>query len=310
VQSRRSACNKRTTEAKTSTLGTAKNFISRSCDDAWSARYNELVQYKRDFGNCNVPKQCKAYPQLADWVLYQRRHFRRNSLPDVCIKRLNKIGFTWKFDKEDDWMERYNELVEFKQIHGHCNVPQTYQANIQLGKWVKRQRWFYKNKEYITQHRIAKLNQIGFDWDLVAKVNANIWMKQYNDLVKYKSEFGDCNVPYQWKANRSLANWVHRQRENFKSKTLSESYIAKLNEIGFTWKFDKENDWMKRYQELIEYKHQFEDCFVNHRYEKNPQLGDWVQFQLGRFKRNTLQKSRVEKLNQIGFVWEIISMKK
>jgi hypothetical protein len=226
---RRSARDKRTTKAK------AKRSTLHPQRDSWTTRYNELMQYKRDFGNCNVPQLYKTNPQLGTWVNNQRMSFKSKSLADVRVTKLNEIGFAWKIKKEDAWMELYNKLVEFKQINGHCNVPQRYQSNPQLGLWVQRQRRFYKNKKYITQHRIAKLNQIGFDWNF----RANIWMKQYSELVKYKSEFGDCNVPHQWKTNTSLANWVHKQREYFKGNTMSKSYIAKLNKIGFTWKFDR-----------------------------------------------------------------------
>ena len=57
------------------------------------------------------------------------------------------------------------------------------------------------------------------------------WLARYNDLLEYMT-FGDFNVPKMYNGERSLAIWVCQQRLFFKNKTLSESYIAKLNEVG------------------------------------------------------------------------------
>jgi hypothetical protein len=115
---------------------------------------------------------------------------------------------------------------------------------------------------------------------------------------------GDCNVTAQYKANPPLGTWVRRQRKYFKSNLLSKSRIAKLNEIGFTWEFIKEDDWIKRYKELVEYKHEVGDCNVPAQYQANPPLAYWVQRQRKYFKSNSLPEYRAAKLNEIGFAWE------
>jgi hypothetical protein len=33
------------------------------------------------------------------------------------------------------WYQRYNELVDYQKVHGHCNVPQKYPPNPALGIW-------------------------------------------------------------------------------------------------------------------------------------------------------------------------------
>jgi hypothetical protein len=101
-------------------------------------RYKELVQYKSEWGSCNVPHMYSKNHQLGSWVLNQRN--RSQSLPADRIAKLNKIGFVWKINKEDDWIERYNELGKYKRETGHCNVPANHKPNPQLGTWVQRQR--------------------------------------------------------------------------------------------------------------------------------------------------------------------------
>ena len=85
------------------------------------------------------------------------------------VAALEKIGFEWGLDKMSSWLRRYDELITFKQQHGHCNVPQRYTPNLPLGQWVAHQRTFYKSlrqgkQSRMTTERIAALEKIGFEW--------------------------------------------------------------------------------------------------------------------------------------------------
>lgn len=68
--------------------------------------------------------------------------------------------------REDRWTERYNQLVEFKQKHGHCRVPHGYPANKKLSWWVMNQRAERKKGEkgWLSQDRIRMLDNVGFIW--------------------------------------------------------------------------------------------------------------------------------------------------
>merc|ERR1711907_422038 len=72
------------------------------------------------------------------------------------------------------WSERYEELKQFRKVHGHCNVPSRYHANHQLAIWVKRQRRQWKNKmdfrkNCMTDERQESLDSIGFIWDMTSQ---------------------------------------------------------------------------------------------------------------------------------------------
>ena len=60
---------------------------------SWVTHYNELVNYKREFGNCCVPFGYKTNPTLGRWVNWQRRQFKSNQLAEHRIEKLNEIGF-------------------------------------------------------------------------------------------------------------------------------------------------------------------------------------------------------------------------
>lgn len=40
--------------------------------------------------------------------------------------------------QEEQWSERFQEMVQFRQIHGHCNVPNIYPPNTHLAQWYVR----------------------------------------------------------------------------------------------------------------------------------------------------------------------------
>lgn len=68
------------------------------------------------------------------------------------------------------WMERFQELVEFKRLHGHCNVTQHDKFSRSLGNWVSKQRQRkkrgYKTKySKLSQEQVDLLDKIGFEWD-------------------------------------------------------------------------------------------------------------------------------------------------
>ena len=124
-------------------------------DARWKRQFEELVQYKRENGHCNAPQSTP----LGKWVKMQRENFRetqlraagnlpqnrtkpRPTLSDERINLLNSIGFQWKVaPPAAGWEHRFDELVEYKRIHGDCNVPQAWPENRQLGRWVMKQRW-------------------------------------------------------------------------------------------------------------------------------------------------------------------------
>mmetsp|Transcript_5937 Transcript_5937/g.12991 ORF Transcript_5937/g.12991 Transcript_5937/m.12991 type:complete len:544 (+) Transcript_5937:41-1672(+) len=72
--------------------------------------------------------------------------------------------------KEKRWMMRYEELRSFQQKHGHCSVPHGYAENRKLSWWVMNQRAQFQllrqgKKSWLTDERVALLDNLGFDWN-------------------------------------------------------------------------------------------------------------------------------------------------
>lgn len=91
-------------------------------------------------------------------------------MTDERIVALEHIGFIWD-SHGSGWMERWNELREFRLEFGHCNVPSNYVANTQLATWVKCQRRQYKlfkegKTTNMTEQRVQQLESLGLEWEL------------------------------------------------------------------------------------------------------------------------------------------------
>ena len=141
--------------------------------EQWQERFEELVEFRKEHGNCLVPHNWSGNRSLAQWVKRQRYQYklkqegRHSTLTDERLHVLEDMGFVWSSHRAS-WEERYNDLAEFSNVNGHCNVPSTYPENHQLSVWVKCQRRQYKlmrqgnRASTMTKERIMRLSSLGF----------------------------------------------------------------------------------------------------------------------------------------------------
>ena len=156
-------------------------------------------------------------------------------------KRKNiKRKIITKFDI--NWDARYSELLSYRKRFGHCNVPQYWNKNKSLGGWVIHQRAY---GEYLSPERYDKLKRIGFIFDLPEYW----WQKKYKELKKYHRKHGHCKVPKGSGPFVSLAEWVGKQRGDYKNKLarLTSEKIEKLNYLNFYWGV-RRTPWNNRFE--------------------------------------------------------------
>ncbi|GFH61794.1 hypothetical protein CTEN210_18270 [Chaetoceros tenuissimus] len=148
------------------------------------------------------------------------------------------------------------------------------------------------------------LNDISFDWTApTATRKESTWSDKFEQLKLYKSKHGDYNVSYTY--DKKLANWVQRQRSQYKHSKLSDDHIEMLNDIKFNWMVpiqQKDITWYDKFEELRHYKSKHGDYNVPSRYKEN-QLGSWVHRQRYHYKLSKLSEERINMLNDIGFNW-------
>jgi hypothetical protein len=77
-------------------------FIWDSHQVTWSEKFQSLLEYKKENGNCNVPSNNSKHKKLATWIKCQRRQYklylesRASSMTADRISELNTIGFNWE----------------------------------------------------------------------------------------------------------------------------------------------------------------------------------------------------------------------
>ena len=146
------------------------------------------------------------------------------------------------FTGPEKWMKSFALLKEYKSENGHVKVPIKHiEQGFKLGSWLKTQITQYRNAQAGKQpalcpERTRMLEEIGVQWGQKRVVTA--WDTRFEDLLEFKRRYGHVNVPWQWKENVSLAQWVNSQRKKYKDlgdgkkNNLSNEQIDRLNSIG------------------------------------------------------------------------------
>jgi hypothetical protein len=270
--------------------------------------------------------------KLASWVRKMKQRYlthlnNQNIIPIIAtntskimsqsrIDALESAGFTPSmFNEPQDpivthrfsWNERYNELIEFEKIHGHCVVPKNYGS---LGSWVRAQRHLMNRDGPMAQDRIELLNKLGFVWD----VHQWQWNQTYHELLDWKAANNNTNVPV---SQGALGLWVSNQRSHYhkyrqgKPSHMTQSRAEQLRSIGFEFYPGKkrlasvDEKWYLRFVELKRYHDANGTCNVKQ--SENPTLYSWCQHQKACYrkkmqgKKSPLKKSRQEALQSIGF---------
>ena len=103
--------------------------------------------------------------KLNSIVVYLRKHFKADELPNEFVERLNALP-NWSWSPFDDlWQAGYSHLVTYVKREGTSLVPQTHIENdLRLGTWVNAQRVAYR-KGSLDENSITLLEALpGWTW--------------------------------------------------------------------------------------------------------------------------------------------------
>ena len=254
----------------------------------FNIQFNKLVEFKNKYGHCDVKQ--KDDINLYNWCIMNRREFILNKLKQWKIDKLNSVGFIWDVH-EYEFNIQFNKLVEFKNKYDHFNVKK--KDGAKLYNWCCSIRSQF-NKKKLNQWKIDKLNSIGFIWD-VLEYEFNL---QFNKLVEFKNTYGHCNVKQ--KDDIELYNWCKGTR--CQSSTIKQWKIDKLNSIGFIWNIT-EYEFNLQFDKLVEFKNTYGHCNVKKK--DDIELYNWSILTRHQFTTKELKQWKIDKLNSIGFIWDI-----
>jgi hypothetical protein len=214
----------------------------------WEDRLSELADYHKIQGHCNVPQNYTENTKLAKWVGRQRQNYKlhlkgkTSSMTLSRIQELESVGFEWDASLTS-WEYHFNELADYRKIHGHCNVPYNCRENTKIAMWISRQRTSYRlhregKRSQMTLPRIQALESLGFEWE----ASLAAWECRLSELVDYCKMHGHCNVPQNCSEWTKLATWVANQRAQYRLhlkgiiSQITLPRIHALERLGFEWK--------------------------------------------------------------------------
>lgn len=121
------------------------------------------------------------------------------------------------------WDQRIQELIQFRNEHGHVLVPLHYPANPRLSHWIKRQCCQYKLKaegkhSTLTEERQALLGSLGFVWDS----HCASWDLRFEELLEFQRVHGHLTVPLFYPENPQLAAWLKVQTNKRKHSDMEK----------------------------------------------------------------------------------------
>ena len=243
-----------------------------------------------------------------NWCLLHSENVDNDDGRDVssAAKSKTKRKSTMRYStlQNKKWDDMFQQLVAYKKEHKSTIVPISYEADPKLGTWVSNQRQFYKHRRTITDHRVRRLDCIGFVWEINETVP---WEEMYQRLVAYRNQHNSTNVSHRYQVDPKLGKWVSTQRRKYKynDHVLSVQQIKLLESIGFVWdRFDAQ--WMEMYSRLVAYKNKYNSTNVHQHFKADSShLGSWVSIQRQCYRKKNLVEKRMKLLNSIDFLWSV-----
>eukprot|EP01089_Gocevia_fonbrunei_P000165 TRINITY_DN10170_c0_g4_i1.p1 TRINITY_DN10170_c0_g4~~TRINITY_DN10170_c0_g4_i1.p1 ORF type:complete len:328 (-),score=36.11 TRINITY_DN10170_c0_g4_i1:46-1029(-) len=100
------------------------------------------------------------------------------------------------------WLQRYNQLKDFKIRYGHCKVPYRWMEDPGLGRWVSLMRRRYK-EGILDSEKISMLDKISFSWNLTG----------YRTRLNKRMPDGDAEQVGYVGSNDNIENYSKKSRK-------------------------------------------------------------------------------------------------
>lgn len=280
-------------------------MIWDSLDYFWEQNFKLAKEYYLTYGNLDIPTNYKSTDgkHLGNWILRQRQLYKSNSLSDEQIKKLDSIGMDWMDRVDRIWENGFIEAKNYSEEYGNLSVPKNYRSNTDfpLGIWIQRQRSLYKNKK-ISDNRIKRLTDVGMNW------NPDNWESRFDLVKQYYEEHGNINISQKeviqgvW-----LGKWIISQKKAMEEGKLTNEQIEMLKTLPMEEVGRKDNRWWSMYEEARKYYLKFGHLNVPMDYltSSGKKLSDWIIRQRRNYKLGKMPLEHKEKLDDIGFVWDI-----
>jgi hypothetical protein len=184
--------------------------------------------------------------------------------------------------------------------------------------WAKRQHINFPGEEGRSIFKLADEPQMTSAPSVLStnrfrQYQSDQWNDRFQDLIDFKKQTGHCLVPHNHLPNKKLAQWVKRQRYQFKLNNMSRRSTLTgirqeaLDEMGFAWDSHKAA-WIERIEALKLFKAEYAHCNIPSNYDDRA-LAVWVKCQRRQYKlytkgsKSTMTEERFRELEGMNFDW-------
>ncbi|PKG42792.1 DEAD/DEAH box helicase [Psychroflexus sp. MES1-P1E] len=273
----------------------------------WIPIYEDLISWKIENPN-NWPQYQKGNAKSRESKLYIfcqtiRKRYRENDLGNYFFDKMTELNFNFE-GKTDAWTKKYENIKSI--LEGRKSIS----AN-EIG--YNEYNWVYRHKRDLEEGKLSEY-QSNKVQDLNLDRFFETWEQTFEKLKKWFNE--NNNLPTRT-THKDFNSWLGSQRGVYKNGNLTEIQIKKLASIGYEMEAkgnEKKRDrWLEMYENLVIYRKDNPNRWPKYNRSdsksRESKLYSWClanrQAYLGskgdRYK--PLKQFRVDKLNEIGFIW-------
>jgi len=257
---------------------------------SWDDRFQQLVEFRREHGNFDVPCPLGEEDDNADG---------------------DGMG------NSEEIMERYKFYKWVTRLHNEYRAYEKGTSSKLNADRVEK----LKDVDFEFKGPKSRGRPSTNNITLVPKLS---WEKRLVQLQAFKTDTGHLNIDHNYKHCSNLGGWAAEMStlyNNWKAGTqhLSEDMIAKFNQLialGFQFNvlpyYENNRSWEDHYNVLLMFKENHQgSARVPLKYKADLRLGKWVQTQRQQYKllqegkRSKLTEDRIERLEDAGFEWEV-----
>ena len=278
---------------------------------SWAdGRMEAVERYYREHGNLDVPVKYVDSEgfYLGMWISRLRRSSREELpkyLGEEQIAKLEACGMRWGNREKQIWMQGYEAAKKYAAEHGNLDVPSRYvdDEGNHVGTWVRQRKTDYQ-KGKLSAERIALIDKLDPQW------RVDPWDRYFELAKQYFEANGHLEIPVSYTVDGvKLGQWLLRQQKYYdtdnKNVRLTEKQVKLLESIGIVWPV-KESPWDIRYHAFLSYYKENgtisapQDAILS----DGKKAGSWIRDQRKAREEGRLTEDQIDKLNQIGMVWE------
>mgnify|MGYP004524839931 CR=1 FL=1 len=307
--------------------------------DAWNMMYELTKKYYEHYGNLKIPHSFKTINgyetdekgySLGFWIVKQRVKYKKGTLSEDKIKKLEEIGMIFENVNDVTWNMMYELAKKYYKHYGDLKISRKFKTingydtdenGYKLGVWINNQKAYYK-KGSPSEDKIKKLEEIGMIFE---NVNDVTWNMMYELAKKYYKHYGDLKISRKFKTingydtdenGYKLGVWINNQKAYYKKGSPSEDKIKKLEEIGMIFENVNDVTWNMMYELAKKYYKHYGDLKISRKFktingydtdENGYKLGVWINNQKAYYKKGSPSEDKIKKLEEIGMIFENVN---